>query len=55
MLERKKLTGFEQIDSIIDEFEQFLLVKNNGLIHRGTVERSLDDLWIEITGQAYVS
>jgi hypothetical protein len=53
LLERKKLTGFEKIDNIVNEFEQFLSDKNNGLIHRGTMERTLDELWIEITGHAY--
>lgn len=53
LLERKKLTGFEKIDNIVNEFEQFLSDKNNGLIHRGTMERTLDELWIEITGHVY--
>jgi len=53
LLERKKLTGFEQIDDLASKFEEFLSKKYNGLIHRGTVERTLDDLWIEITGHRY--
>jgi hypothetical protein len=53
LLERKKLTGFEKIDNLIDEFEEFLSKKYNGLIHRGTVDRTLDDLWLEITGNGY--
>jgi len=53
LLDRKKLTGFEHIDNLIDDFEDFLSKKYNGLIHRGTVERTLDELWIEITGRSY--
>lgn len=53
LLERKKLTGFEKIDTLAGKFEEFLSKKYNGLIHRGTVERTLDELWIEITGYDY--
>jgi hypothetical protein len=53
LLDRKKLTGFERIDDLASEFEEFLSKKYNGLIHRGTVERTLDELWIEITGHQY--
>lgn len=50
LLDRKKLTGFEKIDDLINQFEQSLEKKHNGLIYRGTVVRTLDQLWTEITG-----
>lgn len=53
LIERKKQTGFEQIDTIIDEFEKHLIKKYNGLIYRGTHIRTLDQLWTEITGHEY--
>lgn len=53
LIERKKQTGFEQIDTLIDEFEKHLIKKYNGLIYRGTHIRTLDQLWTEITGHEY--
>jgi hypothetical protein len=54
LIERKKYTGFELIDPVIDEFEQFLLKKYNGnLPFRGFKDRSLDELWQEICGISY--
>jgi len=37
MLFRKKKTGYEKIEHLMDEFEKFLEKKYNGLIHRGSV------------------
>jgi hypothetical protein len=53
LLDRKKQTGFEKIESLINEFELFLQKKYNGLPYRQFVDRTLDDLWLEITGQSY--
>lgn len=53
LLERKKQTGFEKIDTLIDEFEKHLINKYNGLIYRGTHVRTLDQLWTEITGNTH--
>ena len=50
LIERKKQTGFEKIDIIIDEVEQSLMKKYNGLPFRGIVDRSLSELVEEITG-----
>ena len=50
LLTRSKQTGFENITELVTEFELFLQKKNNGLIYRGYVDRSLDKLKREITG-----
>ena len=50
LIERKKQSGFEKIDIIIDEVEQSLMKKYNGLPFRGIVDRSLSELVEEITG-----
>lgn len=51
---RKKMTGFENINSTIDniikEFEQFLEGKYNGLPYRNIVRRTLEDIEHEIVG-----
>jgi hypothetical protein len=48
LLYRKKYTGFEKIDLLINEFETFLNQKYNGLPYRQYVNRSLNDLILEI-------
>jgi hypothetical protein len=53
LLPRKKLTGFENIETIIKEFEEHLFFKNRGLIYRGECKRTLSQMWAEITGNTY--
>jgi hypothetical protein len=53
LIERTKQTGFEKTDSLINEFELFLEKKYNGLPYRQVVDRTLDELWLEITGNNY--
>ena len=50
LLERKKQTGFEKTDSLVNEFESFLQQKYNGLPYRQTVDRTIDELRAEILG-----
>jgi hypothetical protein len=52
LIERKKQTGFEKIEATTSEFEAFLNKKYNGLPYRQFVDRTLDQLSIEITGAA---
>jgi hypothetical protein len=54
LIERKKQTGFEKIDHLINEFEVFINQKNKGFIYRQYVDRTLDELWLDITGHTYV-
>ena len=53
ILERKKQTGFENIDHLVVEFEKHLENKYNGFPYRQYVDRTLDQLWLDITGHAY--
>lgn len=53
LLERKKSTGFEKIESLILEFENFLEKKNNGLIYRQQIEYDVDDYFIRLTGKKF--
>lgn len=48
MIQRVKQTGFEKIDTLIDEVESFLNKKNNGLIYRGVIDRTIHELMKEI-------
>ena len=48
LLQRDKKTGMEPIGSLIDEFEEFLKKKYNGLPYRQVVPRTLDELRKEI-------
>jgi hypothetical protein len=50
LLERKKQTGFEKIDHLVTEFEVFINEKNKGFIYRQYVDRTFDELWLDITG-----
>jgi hypothetical protein len=43
MLFRKKQTGFELVDDLINEFEGFLYKKYNGFPYRGVVQRTLGE------------
>jgi hypothetical protein len=54
LIERKKQTGFEKIDFLVNEFELFLEKKYNGLPYRQSVDRTLNELWTEITGHNYI-
>lgn len=49
MIERKKQTGFEKTDLLVNEFELFLEKKYKGLPYRQHVDRSLSHLYTEIT------
>jgi len=48
IIQRVKQTGFEKIDTLIDEFENFLNTKNNGLIYRGVIDRTIHELMAEL-------
>jgi hypothetical protein len=50
MLDRIKLTGFEKVDDLINEFEIFLSKKNNGLIYRQDYITSLSKIEKDILG-----
>lgn len=53
MIPREKLTGFESIDNLILEFEDYLLMKNQGFKYRSEHRRSVNQIWTEITGSTY--
>lgn len=48
LIERKKQTGFENIDMLANEFEAFLKKKYNGLPYRQTIDRTLLELLTDI-------
>lgn len=50
MIDRKKQTGFEKSQTLVDELEAFFQKKYNGLPYRQTVDRSLHQIWTEIAG-----
>jgi hypothetical protein len=50
IIERKKQTGFEKVDTLINEFELFLKTKYKGLPFRQYIDRTIHQLSIEITG-----
>jgi hypothetical protein len=50
LIERKKQTGFEKIDSLTNEFESFLQKKYNALPYRQVVDRTPEQLRLEILG-----
>jgi hypothetical protein len=50
LIERKKQTGFEKTDLLVDEFESFLQTKYNGLPYRQSVDRTITELTNEILG-----
>lgn len=54
LVQRKKYTGFELIDPVIDEFQKFLYHKHGDkLPYRAYIERTIDQLWHEICGISY--
>lgn len=50
LIERKKQTGFEKIDALVDEVEAHLIKKYKGLPYRSYTDRTLSQLREEITG-----
>jgi hypothetical protein len=50
LISRKKQTGFEKIDLLVNEFEEFLNKKYTGLPYRQSTDRPLSSLYTEITG-----
>lgn len=48
MIDRSKYTGFEKVDPLINEFEQFLIKKYGSLPFRHTHVRTLEQLYAEI-------
>ena len=50
LIPRPKYTGFENSQPIITEFENYLEKKNNGFLYRQTIDRTLEELTEEITG-----
>jgi hypothetical protein len=55
MLKREKKTGFEKIENLTNEFGDFLNRKYSGFPYRAWQERTLNELWKEITGYEYPS
>lgn len=53
MIYRTKQTGFEKIDTLVDEVEQVLSIKYNGLPYRSTVDKTINQLWLDVTGKLY--
>lgn len=53
MITRTKQTGFEKIDTLIEEVENALKKKYNGLPYRGCIERTPDQLWLEIANRKF--
>jgi hypothetical protein len=51
LITRKKQTGFEKIDLLAEEMEQHLIKKYNGLPYRGSFDRTVSELRIELTGE----
>lgn len=48
LIERKKQTGFEKIDHLVVELENYFITKYNGLPYRQTVDRTICQLKSEI-------
>lgn len=48
LINRKKQTGFEKTDILVNEFELFLQKKYNGLPYRQSVDRTIEQLKSEI-------
>jgi hypothetical protein len=53
MIDRQKKTGFENIDSLINEFALFLQKKYAGSHYVHLVDRTIAELWLEIAGFQY--
>ena len=52
LIDRSKLTGFEKIDTLINEVEKHLSTKNNGLIYRQDCTMSLSQIEQDILGSS---
>lgn len=50
IIDRKKKSGFEKIDHLVNEFEEYLSKKNNGLHFRDSFSRPISQLELEIKG-----
>lgn len=50
LIDRKKQTGFEKTDLLVNEFESFLQTKYNGLPYRQSVDRTITELTTDILG-----
>lgn len=48
MLERKKQTGLESLSELVNEFENFLKEKFNGLPYRGFHNKPVNDFWNQL-------
>lgn len=48
MIQRKKATGFEDVDHLINELENHFIKKYNGLPYRNEINRSLEQITKEI-------
>lgn len=48
LIDRKKQTGFEYIDHMVLEFEEFIKRKNNGLVYRQFFDRPFENLEKEL-------
>lgn len=48
LIDRKKQTGFEYVDHMVLEFEEFLKQKNNGLVYRQFFDRPFENLEMEL-------
>jgi len=55
LIPRNKKTGFEHIDSLINEFDAHLYKKYNGYPYRATHDRDISNWYLEITGNTVVS
>lgn len=55
MIQREKQTGIEKIDHIYNKILEQLKLKFNGLPYRQEYIRSIDDMWVEITGNTYLN
>lgn len=53
LLDRQKKTGFENIDGLVNEFEDFLIKKNKKLLYSGYYDRSVEQLWFDLTGSSW--
>ena len=51
LIPRQKYGGFEKSKELLNEFENHIKRKNNGLIYRNEVHRTLEELLLEITGK----
>jgi hypothetical protein len=55
LIDRKKQTGFEKIDHLVLEFENHLMNKNKKFLYRKSYDRTVKELWFDLTGQEWNS